>query len=299
MRIPSDNFSNSLIQQIQQLNTQQAQYQQELSTGDRITNPSDDPAAMGQVLNLGSQMQNLQQLSSNNAVATQITQQSYSALNTLQQISTSAGELATEGASGTTSATSYQAYSQQLNQLIEQGLQTANTQLNNAYVFGGTQTSTPPFTATRDANGDITGVTYTGTASGASMQTGQSSVVSPNTNGATNQQMADFLNNLVALRGAMNSQSTSAVQAVQPALQTSEDNILTAVSGVGAVQSGLEADEALNKSAFTSMQSLVSTDTSADVATTSVQLSQTQTAYQAALESGAKILQTSLLNYLQ
>jgi len=298
MRIATDSFSNSLMAQIQSLSAQQTQYQQELATGDRITNPSDDPAAVNQVLNLGSQLQSLQQYSSNNAVATQITQQSYSALSNLQTISTTAGELATEGGSGTTSATSYQAYSQQLNQLVQQALQTANSQFNGNYLFGGTQTNTPPFTATYDASGNITGVTYTGTSAGASIQTGQGSIVSPYTTGATNQQIAGFLNNLVALSNAMNSQSASAVQAAQPALNTSDDNILSAVSGIGAIQSGLQADETLNQSAFTSLQGLVSNDTSTDVATTTVQLTQAQTAYQAALEAGAKIMQTSLLNYL-
>jgi flagellar hook-associated protein 3 FlgL len=298
MRITTNSLTNSLIQQVQMLGTQQTQEQQELSTGLSVTNPSDNPAVMGQVLDMGSQMQQLQQYSKNNATATQIAQQSYTSLSTLQTISTTANELADTGAGGTTSSTTYQAYQQQLTQLITQGLQTANAQFNGSYIFGGTQTTTPPFTATYDANGDITGVTYTGTAAGASMQTGQSSVVSPYTDGATNQQIAGFLNNLVSLKSAMASQSPTAVQAVQAGLQTSENNILSAASGVGAVQSGLEADENLNQSAFTSIQSLVSNDTSADIATTTVQLAQTQAAYQAALESGAKILQTSLLNYL-
>jgi flagellin-like hook-associated protein FlgL len=54
----------------------------------------------------------------------------------------------------------------------------------------------------------------------------------------------------------------------------------------------------LNQSAFTSLQGLISNDTSTDVATTTVQLTQAQDSYQAALEAGAKIMQTSLLNYL-
>jgi flagellar hook-associated protein 3 FlgL len=287
-----------MIQQIQTLSAQQAQYQQQLSSGDRITNPSDDPSAMNQVLNMQSQMQSLQQISSNNSTATAITQQSYSALNNLQSISTSAGELVTEGASGTTSPADYAAYSQQLTQLIKQALDTANTQYNGNYIFGGTQTTTPPFTATYDASGNVTGVTYTGTASGISMETGQGNTVSPYTDGATNQQMADFINNLVTLQSAMNSASPTAVQATQSSLQTSEDNVITAVSGIGAVQSGLQADQALNQSAFTSLQGLVSTDTSTDVATTTVQFSQAQAAYQAALEAGAKIMADPLINLL-
>jgi flagellar hook-associated protein 3 FlgL len=219
-------------------------------------------------------------------------------LTSLNQIATTASQLAENGANGTTSAASLQAYSQQLTQLIQQGVQTANSQFNNQYLFGGTQTATPPFSTTVDANGNITAVTYTGTAAGASMLTGEGSVTSPYTDGTTNQNMASFLNQLIALKSAMDTGSTTAVQAVQPALQTSEDNIVNAVSGVGAIQSGLEADQALNQSKFTSLQGIISTETSTDVATTSVQLTQAQTAYQAALESGAKIMQTSLLNYL-
>jgi len=298
MRVATDTFTNTMIQQIQTLSAQQNQYQQELSTGNRITNPSDDPAAMNQVMGMESQMQALQQISSNNSLATQITQQSYSALNNLQTISTSAGELATEGSSGTTSPTDYAAYSQQLTQLVKQALDTANSQYNGTYIFGGTQTNTPPFTATYDAAGNITGVTYTGTAAGISMETGQGNTVSPYTDGATNQQMAGFINNLISLQGAMSSASATAVQGTQTSLQTSEDSILTAVSGVGAIQSGLQADQTLNQSAFTSLQGLVSDDTSTDVATTTVQFTQAQDAYQAALEAGAKIMQDPLLSLL-
>ena len=96
-------FSTSLIQEIQQLSTTQTTLQQQLSTGLSITNPSDAPATVGNVLNQSAEMQSLQQLSANNATATSIAQQSYSSLSSLNQIATSASELATEGSDGTTS----------------------------------------------------------------------------------------------------------------------------------------------------------------------------------------------------
>jgi flagellar hook-associated protein 3 FlgL len=298
MRVPTDSFTNTLIQQIQTLNTQQSTLEQQLASGQMITNPSDNPTAMGNVMNMSAQMEQLQQLSSNNATATSITQQSYTALSSMKDISVSASELATEGSSGTTSPSSNAAYATQVNQLIEQALQTANTQYNGAYLFGGTQTSTPPFTGSRDANGNVSGVGYNGTASGAVIPTGQGSQVSPYTSGTTNQGMADLINNLVTLRDALTNNDTTTAASVQTNLQTNEDNLLDAVSGVGAVQSGLEADETQNQATFTSLQTLVSKATSTDVATATVQLSQAQTSYQAALESSAKIMQTSLLNYL-
>lgn len=298
MRVPTDSFTNSLIQSIDTLSSQQSQYQLQLSSGLAITNPSDAPATVGGVMNMDAELSTLQQLNKNNATATQVAQQSYAALSSMQQIATTATQLAENGANGTTAASSYEAYSTQLGQLIQQAVQTANTQYNGQYIFGGTQTAQAPFAVTEDANGNVTNVAYKGTQQGIAIQTAEGSTTSPYTDGTTNQGMADFINQLVTLKSAMDSQSSTAVAATQAGLQTSENNIIDAVSGVGAVQSGLEADSSLNQAKFTSLQGLVSNETSVDVATTSVQLSQAQTAYQAALESSAKIMQTSLLDYL-
>jgi len=298
MRIPTDSFSNSLIQDIQQINTQQSTIQQQLSTGLTITNPSDNPVVMGSVLSQSAEMQSLQQLSSNNTAATAIAQQSYSSLSSLNTISTSAGELAVQAGDGTTSAAANQANLAQINQYIQEGLQAANSQYNGNYLFGGAQTDKPPFSTTVDASGNITGVTYTGTASGASIPTAEGSVTSPYTDGAANQGIAHFLNNLIALRNGITAQDSSQIQTAQTDLQSSQDNLLTSVSGMSAVQSGLEADQTQNQAKFTSLQKSFSNETSTDVATASVKLTQAQTAYQAALASGAKIMQTSLLTYI-
>jgi flagellin-like hook-associated protein FlgL len=44
---------------------------------------------------------------------------------------------------------------------------------------------------------------------------------------------------------------------------------------------------------------MISNASGADMVQTIVQLNQAQTAYQAALQSGSKIMQLSLLNYIQ
>lgn len=300
MRISTNSIASSLISEIQAASTQQARLQQQLSSGLSVTNPSDAPATVGNVIGQTSEMSALQQYTVNTTTATGIAQQSYSSLTSLNSVVTSATELATEGSNGTTSSATYEAYSSQVNQLINQAFQTANTKYNDKYIFGGTQTGSAPFTAQYDSSGNITSVSYTGsTSAGISIPTGEGSSASPYTDGSTNQGIADFISNMISLRGAMDSQSPTAVQATQAPLQTSEDNVINAVSSLSAVQSGLTADQALNQSRFTSLQSQISGETGVDVATASVQLSQAQTAYQAALQSGAKMLQTSLLSYIQ
>jgi flagellar hook-associated protein 3 FlgL len=298
MRIPSNTASDTLILQLQRLTTRQSQLQTQVSTGQRITDPSDDPAAMGRVLELQAEQQQLQQFSQNNGRAVEISEASYSAIDELKKISDRAGELSTLGA-GVTSPDAYQAYTTELNQLIEQGMQVVNTQFNNEHLFGGTKTDAPPFAAARDANGNITSVSYNGAATAASFRTAEGTQISPFTDGTTNGKFAAFLNNLISLRDALQNGSASGVQATQGALHNSEDDLLTTISGIGATQTRLEADSADSQARFAELQKLTSAETDIDLPQTVVKLTQSQTAYQAALESSAKMMQTSLLDYIR
>ena len=297
MRIASNSMSSLLISQLQTLTSQQATLQSQISTGQSITNPSDNPNSYGSVLNIESQKQQLTQYANNNTQATNISTAASAALTSLQTLSSQATSLA-NGMNGTINATGFSANVNTLNQMIASGLQTLNSQYNGSNMFGGTQTSTPPFTASYDASGNVTGVTYNGTASAAAIPVANGTTVTPTTDGVTNQQMADFMNNLVTLRDACSNQDLSAATAVMPALQTSEDNVIQAVGTVGAAQTTLQALATQNATQFEGLNSADSSLTSTNIAQTVVQLTQAQTSYQAALASSSKIMNMSLLNYM-
>jgi len=72
-----------------------------------------------------------------------------------------------------------------------------------------------------------------------------------------------------------------------------------AFPGPDGKQLRIQINQTQQSSRATDLQSLVSNETDADMATSITQLSQTSTAYQAALASATKILQTSLLDYLK
>ena len=83
------------------------------------------------------------------------------------------------------------------------------------------------------------------------------------------------------------------------ALGRDEDNFLVHFGSVGAVQARLEAAESISRTRTQSVENLVSSEADADLAQTLVRLSETQNAYQAALQSGGTILTQSLLDYLR
>ena len=298
MRVTTAASYNALINQAQTLNAQQILYQSQASTGQRITNPEDDPAAMGRVLDAEAQESTVQQYSSNASRALEISQASYSGFDSLQTISERAGEIAAT-VGGTTAPASMQAYATQVNQLMEQALQDGNSQLGNNYLFGGTKTNVAPFTATRDAAGQITAVTYQGAASGAAMSVDAGTTISPSTSGADNQGIAAFINTLATLRDALASGNANAAQATQTTLASAGDGLVNTIGNLGAMQTRIQAATTADGARFTSLANAISTDASADLPQTVIQLSRAQNAYQAALQTGAKIMGVSLLNYLQ
>ena len=298
MRITDNMVTNSLVTQIQQLTSQQSQLQSEVATGLAVTQPSDNPAVFGQVVELQSQSQQQAQFSNNAAQASDLANASYSGLQSMQSIYDRASQLGALGGNGAVGASSQQAYGDELDQLIQQSVQVANSQLNGDYLYAGTAVSTPPFTTTTDSTGQITAVAYVGNSAQADIPLSSTASVSPATSGTTNAGFATWINSMISLRDALNSGDSTGIAAANTSLNASEDTITGAVAENGAVQARIQSVQTQQQSETTEINTLIGNDTNADLPTTMVKLNQAQLAYQAALQSSASIMHLSILNYL-
>lgn len=298
MRIPNNASSNAVLTQLQRLTSQQASLQNQVSTGQRIFQPGDDPAATGRIIANQMEQGALAQFARNANTALQTSQSTYSGLTQLKKLSDRAGELAILG-TGSTSTQGMQAYSAEANQLLEQALSLGNTRSGTDYLFAGTAVDNPPFTVTRDSSGQITGVTYAGDTGRASVPLGDGASIQPGSDPATNAGLAAFMNNLIALRDGLASGDTATVQAARAPLTASEDVLVNALSEHGAIQLRIEISQSQQKSRLDEINRQISNDADVDLPTTIVRLGQTTQAYEAALSSASSILQTSLLDYLR
>jgi flagellar hook-associated protein 3 FlgL len=298
MRVVTNTLSNEIVRQIQQLGSKQAKLQNQVATGQRIFQPEDDPTAVGRVLNLESEQRNTTQYQQNATRAMELSQASYSGLQSVKKVSDRATEIGTLGTS-IISPSAANAYASEINQLIEQTVQLANTRFRNDYIFAGTAVDAPPYAAARDPQGNVTGVTYGGNAQQQTIQLTESSSISPTTTNATNTGLQDFINDLVGLRDALLANSSSAVATAQTGLLAGEDLLVSSLADQGGVQTRIEATQTQLAGRANDLESLVSSETDADLPTTVVRLNQAQTAYQAALQSAANIMQVSLLDYLK
>jgi len=304
MRVAGTSYTDSMASQINLLTGRQYKLQNQATTGQRITAPEDDPAAMAQALGLQADNSSTAQYAQNISTLQNHSDLVANALQQLKTISDRVGELATQSADTLSTPAELQANASETTQLIKQAVQIMNTKDGDQYIFGGTASGQSPFVAVTDASGNVTGVTYQGNSSVTDHEIGQSSSVTVDVPGANtsgsgargvitdSRYGADFFNHMISLQNHLLAGDTNSINTVdQPALAKDEDNIINQVSNNGAVQLRLEVAASAATTQQSSLNTSLNTVAGANLADTLTKLTQAQNAYQVALQSSASILQ--------
>jgi|SRR5580704_32447 flagellar hook-associated protein 3 FlgL len=271
--------------------------QQELSTGKRINQPSDDPSGTALTLNLNTQLANLTNYSNQVTDGTGWAQAQSSALTDITNAAQRIQELTTEAANGTQTTADMQASAQEVNQLIDEIKQDANTQYNGQYVFSGSATSTAPY---QSGSND----TYGGNSGAVTRTIGPNTTltVSANLQGVlgNGQSSSDgqLLDTLRTIAGNMQSGNSSGLNANLSSLTTNLNSLTGLSANVGATQDRLQMASSRIQTLQTSDTQVLSNTQDADMASTEINFSTQQAALTAALQAGAHIVQESLMNFL-
>jgi flagellar hook-associated protein 3 FlgL len=195
------NILPDLISSIEQSQTNQQNAVQQLATGRRINNLSDDPASAAALVTNNAQSSAVDQFLSNASDAQGKLQTADSVMSNAVEIMTTAITVGTEGANGTLSASDRQALAQQVQGMQQQMLGLANTSYQGVYIFGGTNVTSQPFTADSSS---ANGVQYQGNSNVTSIQVGDGQSVQTNVSGS---QL--FLNSSGNVFQALNDLSTA------------------------------------------------------------------------------------------
>lgn len=169
-------FTTNLAGALDQTQATESQLANELSSGVRVTQLSQDPVAAGQNVLLLSQIQRDDSFTQTASLVQGQLQVSDSALGGVVTQLTQALSLATQGNNGTLNQSQLQSISNQLSGIRDEVLSLANSSYQGNYIFAGAQTSTAPFSldstttpATVSYNGD-SGVNSLETPNGQSIQ---------------------------------------------------------------------------------------------------------------------------------
>jgi flagellar hook-associated protein 3 FlgL len=277
--------------------------QQELSTGKQINQPSDNPSGTSLTLQLNNSLANLTSYNNNVTDGTGWSQAETGALSDVTNAVQRVRELALEAANGTQSASDMQASADEVNQLIDQIKQDANTQYDGQYVFSGSATTTAPY---QSGSND----SYAGNSNQVTREIGPGTSITVNADlnsvlgsGQTvsGQPAGDgkLLNTLRNIADDMQSGNTTALSGTD---LTSLDSNLNSLGGLSATV-GTTADRLqMAASRIASLQNsatdALSNTQDADMAKTEINFSTEQAALTAALQAGAQIVQQSLMNFL-
>ena len=304
MRITEQTRASLFLRGIDQHSTALYTLNEELSTGKKVNEPSDDPVATGAIMRTNSYIAGLNENISVINSAQSFSQAASTALSDSTSILSDVQTAATQAANGTESASNLQALGAQLNQNLESLVRDANSQFEGSYLFSGTKTDTAPIAVTRDSQGNIQDVTYQGSDTGVTYPVGQgrSSAVSVTAQAAymnvltAVKQLRDDLNNT---QGLSSQDQQTALSSDLSAVKTAQSSFLAQAAEVGSYQSQLTSLSSQMQTSLTNAQSILSNYQDADMAQISVDLQSAQTAYQAIVSSGAsQMQQANLFSYL-
>lgn len=284
-----------------QLSTQEnnvANLQMQISSGQALNQPSDNPSAVTQVLALSSQASQLSSWQANAQSASSWLQTANSTANSALELMGSANTLLLQASnSGSQSPQSYQALGRQLQGMVSNLLQMANTQYDGRSLFAGTAASANAF----DANGNYLGNADTASVViGAGAGAGQKVALSVPGSSLFGAGASNVFATLTAAANALMTGTPTGAQ-ISSALSSLGTGISNAQQA--SVVLGTAAQEATTaNSSLTTQLANVQSNTAnlkdVNIAEATSQLALDTTSYQAALWAASQAIPETLMKFI-
>lgn len=284
-------------------------YQEQLSTMEQVSRPSDDPLKVSKVLDLNNEIKQNEEYKSTINDSIDFTNAQDSALanatNSMQRIYT----LTQQAANGTYNDQDRDAIRTEVENEIDTLLDSLNTSFGGRYIFAGNNTTTKPFEKELDDDGNFAGIIYNGTteedgvsgnttkeiARGVNVELQTDGRALMNSQG-TEDNLGSFFNELLTALDDNNTEDLGGD--LLGRVDSEMNNIVNLRTNIGATTNRLKAAKDRNESEFLNLKTTYSNTQDIDLAETYMQYSMEMVAYEASLQMGNKILQSSLLNYM-
>lgn len=301
MRVTENGLATQVLATISEGLSRLMATQERLATSKRINRPSDDPVGAGLVVRHQATKAALEAFQRATDATQEFLGNTGGAIERVTAGLQQAREVGLKG-SNDLLAPNRGAMAEQVDQLLEDLLVQGNARFAERYIFGGTQTVTAPFTATRDGAGKITAVTANplGITGAVNAEVADGVTVRSNLPGTqVFTQTVNLFDTLIALRDALAASNTAAIVAATAALDGGLDQATTASGVVGVSIQRLETVRQQNLKDAQRVERLRSQIQDADIAALYVELQRQQNAFEASLQAGARALQPSLVDFIR
>ena len=258
-----------------------------VTTGKRITDLSDDPVRLSEVLNIKSVLSNLEQLGRNINMGRSWLATSESALSQVQDLISDTKALCVQMVNGTINAEQRAIAAKTVQNTLDEIVSLANTEVNGQYVFAGWKTDTVPF----GQDG-----TYHGDSHAFVVKIGNDTTVEVGSDGQA--VFGTLFTTLSDLKDALEGNDVGGISAAMTNLDNDFDRITTKISDIGSKMLRMETKEKIFQDYTIDSTERLSEIEDADMAAAIIELQSRQLVYQAALASSAMVMKLSLVDFL-
>ena len=305
-RITSSMTTRSVLSDLNRIAAQQDLTRRQMSSGKAITKPSDDPYGAARAMSLRTDLAGVKQHQRNVDEAQSWMSATSTTLSSITDLAQKARELTVQGATDTLSQSGRDAIADQIDQLIAGMKQEGNATYDGRYVLGGSRTNTPPFDSalTKTDPSVTTNDAYAGDAASQPREIGPGVTLAVNVHGdevlgGASGSTGNLLGVLRDVATHLRSGDTAALGGGDiKAVSDQIDNLLAVQARVGAGMNRLDTASSRLAQIEESTTSMLSNTEDADMAEVITNYSTQQAVYQSALNAGARIVQTSLLDFL-
>lgn len=281
-RMLAENVKINLLRQTERM----LQTERRLVTGKKINKPSDDPAGMSRVLDYRHTIAKIEQYDLNIKDAKNRIEYTETVLSAVSDLIKDAKDIAsnTTEDKGNTLASN-------VAEIREQILQYANSTLGNNYIFGGYQTSNPPFQSDGTYIGDSGEKQYSIADNiQMSLPADGEDIFIPGGN--------NIFTVLDDLEAALIADNSADIKAQLQPLYNIMENIEEIRAENGAKFGRLDMTQTHWESFKVSMQSMLTSTEEADVTAEALNFKVQQTSYEISLATSASIIQPNLMQFL-
>jgi flagellar hook-associated protein 3 FlgL len=293
MRVTQGMLAANSLKQISNSYNKLETLQNQLSTGKKITRPSDDPVVATKGMAYRSNLSEVNQYKRNLTEAQSWFNSSESGLEQVNSILQRTKELVVQGLNGTNESDDRQAIAREIEQLKLDYMQVGNTQVAGNYIFNGVNVGAPPIS--ENASGMIESNINLDPFS-VEVSKGIQLRVNIHPENIFGQGAFDLMNNV---QTAFEQNDVNSLKDLSTQVDTQLSTLLAERSELGARSNRLELIENRLDSQEITATKMLSNNEDADIEKVITDLTVQESVHRAALGVGAQIIQPTLLDFLR
>jgi flagellar hook-associated protein 3 FlgL len=300
MRITQSMLASNSLRHLSNSYLKMGKYQDQLSTGKKITKPSDDPVVAMKGMFYRSDLTGVEQYKRNLSEVHLWMDNSEAGLEQVNSALQRIRELVVQGQNGTLSPTDHQAVAVEVEQMKQDLVETANTQVAGRYIFHGTDVLEAPVTA-----GDppvvatnITDPVQLSKINNYQVEVSKGVYLKANINPANvfSQKLFDTVD---GIQKALENNDTTALSSLLGDLDNAMDSMSSERSELGARSNRLDMVENRIDQQEVLANQVLSDNEDADIEKVIMDMTTQESVHRAALSVGSRIIQPTLMDFLR